>query len=58
MVHRPSHEAYHVTHRPGRSEVRSSELPSTVILVPCLADPASLSVVGFCGQSEYCKVAG
>ena len=25
---------------------------------PCLADPALLSVVGFCGQSEYCKVAG
>ena len=23
---------------------------------PCLADPALLSVVGFCGQSEYCKV--
>ena len=25
---------------------------------PCLAVPALLSVVGFCGQSEYCKVAG
>ena len=25
---------------------------------PCLTDPALLSVVGFCGQSEYCKVAG
>ena len=23
---------------------------------PCLADPALLSVVGFCGGSEYCKV--
>ena len=29
-------EAYHVTHPPGRSEVRSSGLGSTVILVPAL----------------------
>ena len=25
---------------------------------PCSADPAWLSVVGFCGQSQYCKVVG
>ena len=25
---------------------------------PCLTDPALLLVVGFCGQSKYCKLAG
>ena len=33
MIHRPDHEADYVFHRPGKSEVRSSQLTSTVIPV-------------------------
>ena len=36
VIHRPGHEADHVIHRTRRSEVRSSELTSTVIPVPAL----------------------
>ena len=58
MVHQISHEADHAIHPPERSEVCYSELMSTVITVPTFADSALLLVVGFCGQLEYCKVAG
>ena len=47
---------YHVTHRPGRSEVRSSELTSTVIPVPALQTRPCCRYWGFVDSQNIVKL--